>query len=38
MARAVIANESRSILAAGPTELAEAIDARAAQYREVARV
>lgn len=38
MSDAVIASESRSILSAGPADLAEAITARAAEYREVAGV
>lgn len=38
MSAAVIASESRSILSAGPADLAAAIDARAAQYREVVSV
>jgi len=37
MADAVIASESRSILSAGPADLATAITARAAEYLEVAR-
>jgi orotidine-5'-phosphate decarboxylase len=37
LAHAVIASESRSLLAAGPQGLAEAIGARAAEYREVTR-
>ncbi|MFS0893751.1 orotidine-5'-phosphate decarboxylase [Microbacterium sp. 179-I 3D3 NHS] len=37
-AEMVIANESRSILAAGPADLAAAIRARAADYREAVRV
>ncbi|WP_314423863.1 orotidine-5'-phosphate decarboxylase [uncultured Microbacterium sp.] len=37
MSAAVIASESRSILAAGPVGLADAIDARVAEYREVDR-
>lgn len=37
MSRTVIASESRSILSAGPQGLAEAIDARVAQYREADR-
>ncbi len=35
MSEAVIASESRSILSAGPSGLAAAIDLRAAEYREV---
>lgn len=35
LARNVLANESRSILGAGPEGLVAAIDARAARYREV---
>ena len=35
MSAAVIASESRSILSAGPSGLAAAIDARVAEYREV---
>lgn len=38
MSAAVIASESRSILSAGPSGLAAAIDARVAEYREVGRV
>lgn len=38
MSNAVIASESRSILSAGPADLAAAIDARVAEYREVASV
>lgn len=38
MSEAVIASESRSILSAGPSGLAESITARAAEYREVAGV
>jgi len=38
MSDAVIASESRSILSAGPDGLAAAIDARAAEYREVVSV
>lgn len=38
MSDAVIASESRSILSAGPAELADAISVRAAEYREVADV
>ncbi|MFF1541578.1 orotidine-5'-phosphate decarboxylase [Microbacterium sp. NPDC058269] len=38
MSEAVIASESRSILSAGPVDLAEAISARAAEYLEVAGV
>lgn len=38
MSEAVIASESRSILSAGPAGLAAAIDARAAEYREVVSV
>ncbi|WP_029263356.1 MULTISPECIES: orotidine-5'-phosphate decarboxylase [unclassified Microbacterium] len=38
MSEAVIASESRSILSAGPADLAVAITARAAEYREVAGV
>jgi orotidine-5'-phosphate decarboxylase len=38
MAEAVIASESRSILSAGPADLAEAITARAAEYLEVTGV
>lgn len=38
MANAVIASESRSILSAGPADLAEAITARATEYLEVAGV
>lgn len=38
MSDAVIASESRSILSAGPTDLAEAISARASEYLEVAGV
>lgn len=38
MSDAVIASESRSLLSAGPIELAEAITARAAEYVEVAGV
>lgn len=37
MSAAVIASESRSILSAGPTGLAVAIDARVAEYREAGR-
>jgi len=37
MSDAVLASESRSILSAGPTGLAAAIDARVAEYREVGR-
>lgn len=37
MSAAVIASESRSILAAGPVGLADAIDARVAEYREANR-
>jgi orotidine-5'-phosphate decarboxylase len=37
MSAAVIASESRSILKAGPHDLAAAIDARVAEYREVSR-
>lgn len=37
MSGAVIASESRSILSAGPSGLAAAIDARVAEYREVGR-
>ena len=38
MTDAVIASESRSLLSAGPVDLAEAITARAAEYLEVAGV
>lgn len=38
MSEAVIASESRSILSAGPSGLAAAIEARAAEYREVVHV
>ena len=38
MSSAVIASESRSILSAGPADLADAITARAAEYLEVAGV
>ncbi|PRB13456.1 orotidine-5'-phosphate decarboxylase [Microbacterium sp. MYb62] len=38
MADAVIASESRSILSAGPADLAEAISTRSAEYLEVAGV
>lgn len=38
MSDAVIASESRSLLSAGPDGLAAAIDARAAEYREVVGV
>lgn len=38
MSDAVIASESRSILSAGPAELADAISVRAAEYLEVADV
>ncbi len=38
LSEAVIANESRSILAAGPADLAGVVSARAAEYREVAHV
>jgi orotidine-5'-phosphate decarboxylase len=38
MSEAVIASESRSILSAGPVDLAEAITVRAAEYLEVAGV
>lgn len=38
MSDAVIASESRSILSAGPADLAEAISTRAAEYLEVAGV
>jgi orotidine-5'-phosphate decarboxylase len=37
MSPAVVASESRSILSAGPTGLAAAIDARVAEYRETSR-
>lgn len=37
MSAAVVASESRSILSAGPSSLAAAIDARVAEYREVDR-
>jgi len=37
MSPAVVASESRSILSAGPTGLAAAIDARVAEYREASR-
>lgn len=37
MGAAVIASESRSILSAGPAEIAVAIDARVAEYREATR-
>ncbi|WP_144877658.1 orotidine-5'-phosphate decarboxylase [Microbacterium sp. 1.5R] len=37
MSPAVIASESRSILTAGPHGLADAIEARVAEYREVSR-
>ena len=37
MSPAVIASESRSILSAGPTDLASVVTARAAEYLEVAR-
>ena len=38
VSEAVIASESRSILSAGPADIAAAIDARAAEYREVVSV
>lgn len=38
MSDAVLASESRSLLSAGPVELADAISARAAEYLEVAGV